>query len=465
MHNQALVSTRGMSLCADLLAFHPLTRWSCGHEVAEWLAMVQTTEIASFRRVTPGILASARLAMANDVPEVTKAEVAIVLKKAAPVLGIDGSTYHIMDILIGLSRADDWKGANRPIVAISNAKLAEYTARSERQVSRCIKRLVEAGIIAYRDSPTGRRFVYRDKEGGIDKGYGLDFTPSRVRIKELKGLVDDFQARLNSEQEARRAVTRLSRAIVDACGAYPERASDWMVELDEIRDQGFESEAEAEALDELHRRIIGEVTDEYVTNEMSGEGDMHVAPNINTTSQNSFESKQDRPRSNEREIFQQKDARSAVVPPAEKKFEEVSLLPQRLRGRGSTSSPDEIQSQVLGSVSISLMRSACPQACEIIGREFRTWPELTGAADIMRVMIGLSEAAWVDGTGKVGRYAAAAILATVLEKSITAPEQISSPGGYFRAMVDRAVDGSLHLEKSLFGLADGALRRSRERKI
>ena len=178
--------------------------------------MVRGTEIASFRRVTPGILASARLAMANDIPEASKAEVAIILKKAAPILGIDGSTYHIMDILIGLSRADDWKGSKRPIVAISNAKLAEYTARSERQVTRCIRRLVEAGIVAYRDSPTGRRFVYRDKDGDISKGYGLDFTPARVRLQELKALVDEFQARLNSEQEARRAITRASRAIMDA---------------------------------------------------------------------------------------------------------------------------------------------------------------------------------------------------------------------------------------------------------
>jgi replication initiation protein RepC len=80
----------------------------------------------------------------------------------------------------------------------------------------------------------------------------------------------------------------------------------------------------------------------------------------------------------------------------------------------------------------------------------------------MRVMIGLSEAAWLDGAGKVGRYAAAAILITVLEKSMRSPEQISSPGGYFRAMIDRAVEGSLHLEKSLFGLADGALKRARD---
>ena len=93
------------------------------------------------------------------------------------------------------------------------------------------------------------------------------------------------------------------------------------------------------------------------------------------------------------------------------------------------------------------------------GKEFRSWPELAAAAPVMRVMIGLSEAGWVDGVGRVGRYAAAAILATVLEKSARSPDQISSPGGYFRAMIDRAVEGQLHLEKSLFGLADGAFKR------
>ncbi len=421
--------------------------------------MLRGTEIASFRRVTPGILASARLAMANDVPEASKAEVAIVLKKAAPILGIDGSTYHIMDILIGLSRADDWKGGNRPIVAISNAKLAEYTARSERQVTRCIKRLVEAGIVAYRDSPTGRRFVYRDKDGDISKGYGLDFTPALVRLKELKGLVDDFQARLNSEQEARRAVTRASRAIVDACDAYPDQAGAWMAELTEIRELGLSVEGEAEAIEALHARIIVEVTEEYVPNNLSGEGDIGVTPNINTTPQNSIECKEQRSRSDEREVSPQAYDRYAVDASAERKSALIRGEFPRRDGKNVQLSIEEIQSQVLSSVSVGLLRSACPQACEMAGSEFRTWPELAAAGPTMRVMIGLSEAGWVEGVNRVGRFAAAAILATVLEKSARSPEQISSPGGYFRAMVDRAVEGSLHLEKSLFGLADGAFKR------
>ena len=262
---------------------------------------------------------------------------------------------------------------------------------------------------------------------------------------------------MNSEQEARRATTRLSRAIVDACEAYPERADDWAAALDAIRGRKLSGKDEAAAIDVLHRKVIGEVTEEYVTPHMSREGDIDVAPNINTTSQNSFESKISQPRSDERAVFQEKDDREAVVLPTEKGFDAggISREPQL----GAVSGSDKVQSQILGSISVSLIRSACPEASKIAGRAFKSWPELTAAADVMRVMIGLSEAAWTDGASRVGRYAAAAILVTVLEKSLRNPEQISSPGGYFRAMVDRGVDGSLRLEKSLFGLADGALKR------
>lgn len=425
------------------------------------LAMPEGMEIASFRRITPGILASARLAMANDVPDTSKAEVAVILKKAAPVLGIDGSAYHVMDILLGLSRASDWQGSNRPIVAISNAKLAEYTARSVRQVTRCIRRLVEAGIVAYRDSPTGRRFVYRGKDGDIDKGYGLDFTPARVRIQELKGIVESFQARLKAEQEARRAATRFARAIVDACDAYPERALEWKRELEDIS-SGPDGQA-AGALEELHKRIVNEVTREYVPKDLSSEGDINVSPNINTTTQNSFERNKHQPRSNERDSFPNSSDRGAVARSTEEKNETETLTaasPIALRGAEGT---DEVQSRVLASVSVSLIRSACPQASDFVGGSFQNWPELAKRADDMRVAIGLSQAAWTDGVRRAGRYAAAAILVTVLEKALAQPDQISSPGGYFRAMVDRAVDGSLHLEKSLFGLADAALKRDQAR--
>ena len=58
--------------------------------------MTEATAIASFRRVSPAILASARMAMANDIPDTSKSEISLLLKKAAPILGIDGTTYHAL---------------------------------------------------------------------------------------------------------------------------------------------------------------------------------------------------------------------------------------------------------------------------------------------------------------------------------------------------------------------------------
>lgn len=78
---------------------------------------------------------------------------------------------------------------------------------------------------------------------------------------------------------------------------------------------------------------------------------------------------------------------------------------------------------------------------------------MMSAAEVMRVGIGLSESAYSQACGRLGRQAAAAILAVVAEKALRDPERISSPGGYFRACCDRAAEGKLALAKSLFGLA------------
>ncbi|WP_080636652.1 plasmid replication protein RepC [Sinorhizobium meliloti] len=412
--------------------------------------MPEITPVASFRRVTPAIVASSRLAMTNDVPDTAKGDVAVLLKQAAPILGIDGTTYHVMDILLGLSRPEDWKGTGRPIVAVSNAKLAEYTMRSERTVIRCIRRLVEAGIAAYRDSSTGRRFVYRDTEGGIIAGFGIDFTPARVRYAEIKEKVAAYRARLAAESEARRDVSRLARAIEDLCDAFPEDA-----EILRSRVQGAELTTngilgKADSYRSLYADALERIQAREGESKMSAEGDINVRANTYINSESSFGCKDKRPRSNERTYFLDGNAAAPMAAEATS-----GANPLGLQNRSPRPSNENIQTQVLGSVSIGLVQSACPEAQSMIGARFDTWSALDRSGEMLRRMIGLSEGGWMDGRRRVGAYAAAAILATVLEKSLRDPEQISKPGGYFRAMVDRAAEGKLNLERSLFGLVEG----------
>ena len=208
------------------------------------------------------MLASQRLAMSNDIPDFGKSEVAIALKRAAQPLGLTSTAYHVLDILLGLSRPDDWKGDNRPVVAISNEKLASYVGRSERTIIRAIKQLVEARILAYRDSSTGRRWVHRNDTGDITYAYGLDFTPARVRYREIKRLADEWQAELNAEREARRLVTKVSRAIVDIVEAVRDmdlRAfHDRMIG---ILESGKDAQWKAGMLQDLYDLLIEAVTE------------------------------------------------------------------------------------------------------------------------------------------------------------------------------------------------------------
>lgn len=414
--------------------------------------MTETASVASFRRVTPGIVASARLAMANDVPDTTKSEIALLLKKAAPILGVDGTTYHVMDILLGLSRADDWKGARRPVVAISNAKLAEYTMRSERTVIRCIRRLVEVGIAAYRDSSTGRRFVYRNDGGEIVAGFGIDFTPARVRAAELRDAVDQYQRRLNEELAAKRDISRYSRMIEDLCIAFPDKTEGARAERIEILEGGLTIIERALAMSELHQKVTTSLDTYHLSFDRSCEGDISVTPYIYTNPESSSGSKEKRSCSNAQHTIN--NDRYAVKKAYEEKPPEIA--PQR-----QVQTPDgernaaSIQGEILSSVSIGLIQAACPETQAMIAARFDSWLALGRSGETMRRMIGLSETGWADGQRRVGLYAAATILATVVEKSIRDPEQISKPGGYFRAMVDRAIEGQLNIERSLFGLADG----------
>jgi len=418
--------------------------------------MLEITSISPFRRVTPGIVASAKLAMADDVPDTSKGEIALLLKRAAPVLGIDGTTYHVMDILLGLSRADDWKGRGRPIVAISNAKLAQYTMRSERTIIRCLRKLVEIGIAAYRDSSTGRRFVNRDTQGNISLGFGIDFTPSRVRLEELKLVVEQYHAKLAKALADKRDIVRLSRAIADIYKAFPDQPNTWESHLADLDALGLEPAKRADAYRAAHAKLVQSMTLDCPPPSLSCEGDIHVTPYTYTIHKSYSMSNDPQPTSIENPVLETGNTAASVlqlVPPSSQD-DKASPLIENNQER------EAVQAKALSSVSIGLLQVACRESQLLTRIKFASWSELGKAGDTLRRMIGLSETVWLDARCRVGLFAASAIVATVLEKSIRDPEQISRPNGYFRAMVDRAMVGKLNLERSLFGLAQGILTRA-----
>ncbi len=421
--------------------------------------MPTVSNVSSFRKVTPGILASQRLAMSNDIPDIGKSEVAIALKRAAQPLGLTTTAYHVLDILLGLSKSEDWKGSARPIVAISNEKLASYVGRSERTVIRAIKQLVEAQVLAYRDSSTGRRWVHRNGSGDITFAYGLDFTPARVRYFEIKRMADEWQAELNARREAKRTVTRVSRAIVDILDVNSDPSlTDFQGQMHAILANGLDVQEKAAALLDLYDLLLEAVAEAQTAekapenNNMTCEHDIGVTQLFNTNSPNSYTNNRTSAYANE--IHSLTDvAYGAEIAPEREQAELGGAQTASKRSQNRPSGVDFQTSASLDAVSISLLESACTAVQSDFGLSLTSWPELLSAAEVMRVGIGLSESAYAQACGRLGRQAAAAILAVVAEKALRDPEKISSPGGYFRACCDRAAEGKLALAKSLFGLA------------
>jgi replication initiation protein RepC len=101
---------------------------------------------------------------------------------------------------------------------------------SETQAKAINRALMEAGLITMRDSPNGKRYGQRDRDGRIIEAYGFDLSPLAARYTELVRVTEEARAeRLEMGQLRRRAtiarwgITR----ILETAAEYGPEGEDW----------------------------------------------------------------------------------------------------------------------------------------------------------------------------------------------------------------------------------------------
>jgi replication initiation protein RepC len=91
-----------------------------------------------------------------------------------------------------------------------------------------------------------------------------------------------------------------------------------------------------------------------------------------------------------------------------------------------------------------------PRLRSYLRRPNPTWPDVIDAADWLRHDLEVSKSLWGDACVTIGRDLAAVALAIVSTKQ---PEHFrTTPGGYFRGMIQKAKAGELHLERTVWAL-------------
>ncbi|MCW1410778.1 MULTISPECIES: plasmid replication protein RepC [Rhizobium] len=360
-------------------------------------------------------------------------------------LGLQDRALTILDALLTFYPSTELDAEQGLVVFPSNAQLSVRAhGITGTTLRRHLAALVEAGLIHRRDSPNGKRYVHRDRDGEIEQAYGFDLAPLVARVAEIAALAQDVAAERTHFRRAKEALTICRRDVRKLITAAMEEGAsgDWpAAEVMYVSILGrlprYPSRAQVEAtLDEmelLREEILNLLEIQVKTEKTGGNG-----------IQNGCHIQNSKPES----IYD-------LEPSSEKEQgEKPESEPQMMR-----SPPPKVKAEPIKSFPLGMVLRACPQIIDYgPSGGVSHWRELMAAAVVVRSMLGVSPSAYQEACEAMGPENAAVAMACILERS----NFINSPGGYLRDLTRRSERGEFSLGPMLIALlkanGEGALR-------
>ncbi len=345
-------------------------------------------------------------------------------------LGIQDRALAVLDALLTFHPQAQLDPSQGLVVFPSNAQLSVRAhGITETTLRRQLAALVDAGLILRRDSPNGKRYAHRNRDGEVEQAYGFDLTPLLARATELALMAQDVaaeRARFRRAKEAlticRRDVRKLISASVEegAAGNWHHVESEYVSILARLPRNPNRSQVET-TLDEmelLREEVLNLLEMQFKAQQMHGnaiQNDRHIQ-NSNTESINELE-----PSSGK-----EQGEKSADKPlNKDEPTEPIKAFP------------------------LGMVLRACPQITDYgPGGRIEHWRELMRAAIVVRSMLGVSPSAYEEACNAMGPENAAVAVACILERS----NFITSAGGYLRDLTRRSQLGEFSLGPMLMAL-------------
>lgn len=389
-------------------------------------------------------------------------------RAAAPVLKLNAQAIELMNKLLSFSQAQDWISDSRPIVWPDNRRLIGECSFGRAALQRNLRRLSEAGLIAFRDSPKGQRFGRRDANGKIifAATYGIDLSPLALQTSALEQVAADLQVAAEEYRHAARRFTccrKMIASILETALEYQmhgpwENVADQLQAIMAAR-SGINTIHPlldvCELLDQLHERVQtayaaaadkvqAEAEEEPIETiqpqkniskmrPMSLDSDTHIQSTIQNY-KHTFYSKE-RPANADQLLF--KKAGHTSKDGNEEKPVGIGVPEDRI-----------FCSEML--ITCRALLSLCPNFAEHVWvPDQPNWHQVLLAVEhIIRPHLKVPLSTWMSACRHLGRERAAIAIAIVFEKHEAG--LIKSPGAYLNGLVSRAKSGDLRLSRSLF---------------
>ncbi|MDW5318341.1 plasmid replication protein RepC [Rhizobium sp. PL01] len=355
---------------------------------------------------------------------------------ARAVLGLRDRALSVLNALLSFYPETNLVDGKKLVVFPSNAQLstrANGIAGTTLRENLAI--LVNAGMIHRKDSPNGKRYARKDREGDLEDAFGFSLAPLLARSEELARLAQQAAAERQQLKVIKEKISLCRRDIRKILTAAMEEGAsgDWgKIEAHYVGvvsqvSKARTAEALSGILDELS--MLLEETLNALENQLnSGKtatnadvGRQHIQ-NSNTESIREFE-----PRSEKEQGGKSRQAIRQLSEP-------IKAFP------------------------LGLVLRACPEVAMYgPNGSISSWRELMSAAITVRSMLGVSPSAYQDACDTLGPEMAAAAMACILERG----GHINSAGGYLRDLTRRAERGEFSLGPMLMSLvrANGSAER------
>ena len=424
-----------------------------------------------FRAMTPGINNAQTLAEQWGTQTVVdKKRAVLAFNKASSLLGLHAQAIQLMNRLLSFTREGDWEADTRPLAWPDNQRLMAEMNISLATVKRLLRRLAETGLIAFKDSPSGRRVGDRNPHTGkidIERTYGIDLSPLGIRTPELEAMAEAEDRRQTYTRSLAKQFTRdrkMLTSYIESGLAYnlpgPWReCADELDELAAIR-RGRCSTERLESLCERLAAVLERARTAYAAaadkfedrpahathsgTGKAGQEDMNMSP-LGVTGEPHIQN------TTKRQIHDLYRERSSAH------AEQLNFINAGYTGeegfgkkpeRGEPpEQPTKIEARPIDPPTLKLL---CPEFGQwIVSRGRVTWDDIVNAAEkVAKPSLQIPDSTWAAACRMLGRQTAAAAVALIYEKREDG--LIDNPGAYLNGMLSKAEAGQLHLPASLF---------------
>ncbi len=302
--------------------------------------------------------------------------------------------------------------------------------------------LVDAGLIIRRDSPNGKRYARKGRDGTVELAFGFDLGPLIARAEEFDRLAAEIAAADRAVKLARERITICRRDIAKMIATGMEEGvptrpggqgpTDW-------------SEVHLLCLGILARvpRTATLAQLEPIAQELTLLADeiLNLLETHTKLSSSSANESQD-----ERHIQNPKTDHL------------IALEPDLREGRrGGLEPHNEPKQEREGSYPLGMVLEACPDIVDYAKGRISNWRDLLATAAVARSALGISPSAWEEAQTILGETQAAVVVACILQRGAA----INSAGGYLRSLTRKAEAGEFSLGPMLMALIGSKMRGKR----